>query len=176
MSNLKDIKVGDVLVIEGSKDIIVIFVSGELVVCKGPNDIATSNLTISYLEATGYTIKQEPVKEEVSDYIYLKVFSNFLFIKYKEDTIGYINTKGECYILACDQQKEVYIQWLNSKQNVNSAEVTWRDKQYYIRPDKALVELEGNNWIYDFEFARVYIDCNDDNIVRYPVNNTPILY
>ena len=175
MKTLKDIKVGDILVREGLNDIIAIFVSGELVVCKSPNNKATGNFTITELEEKGYNINQEPIKEKVKDYIWLDVDNEHLIIYYKQDTVGYITPKGECFILSCHQQRDAYIQWLNSGNKIFLDTIKWKDSIYEIT-DMYILQRTDNTKIYDFELAVTCEACEDDNIMRYPVNNTPILY
>jgi len=92
--------------------------------------------------------------------------------------LGFIRENGECHILSEDNHKFNYNLWVSAGQKIReNNEVEWRGKKYWLTPKGFLInKTTCSDHIFNFETARVAINCEDDNILRYSHNNTPILF
>jgi len=133
---------------------------------------------------------EQEVTSQNNDYeLYLRVDdSNNLLIefinrKFESCTevliIGEIKENGECGFLNFKERKENYKKWVSAGQKIReNNEVEWRGKTYYIDNEGYLAQTNGctDEDIYNFKDAKPCKDCEDDNILRYSHNNTPILF
>jgi hypothetical protein len=107
---------------------------------------------------------------------------NYLSIGYKDNDdfftcIGYISDSGELNILNVDGYRENYKIWVENGMKIKeNNEVEWRGKRYKIKRESCLTFSKSYFGIYDFKFAIPMTGCEDDNIIRYEHNNTPILF
>lgn len=121
---------------------------------------------------------QVVVTYEESKKLHLKVGdSNYLCAKYGNDVIGHISDKGECSILTIRNHRETYLKWVKDGMPVDYTEKKWMGKSYRISNDYFLASTtQVKGAIFNFKHAFYCHNCEDDNIQRYPHNNTPIAY
>ena len=100
---------------------------------------------------------------------------NNLCIMYGNVHIGYITSDGKCNILH-DGHRAAYSQWVKDGMLVDHSEVEWFGKKYCIDKAFNLRCVSFRAFIFDFQLAIYYANCNDSNIQRYPHNLTPIAY
>jgi hypothetical protein len=88
---------------------------------------------------------------------------------------GVISNSGKCYILNNTCSIEHYELWREKGMKVCSDKVEWRGNNYYISSYYTLICWNySDTAIYNFSSCEYYIDCSDDNIVRFKHNNRPI--
>lgn len=96
------------------------------------------------------------------------------------NSIGYINPRGECYILSSTSTVNNYEAWREAGRHIKDSEpVEWRGGKYMLSSKfgnivliRIDIELGGN--IYDFDDCIYRMACKDDNIIRFKHNNRPI--
>jgi hypothetical protein len=117
------------------------------------------------------------VTYEESKKLHLEVnlINNNLCIMYGNVHIGYITSDGMCNILH-DGHRAVYLKWVADGMPVDNTEVEWRGKKYCIDKAFNLRCVSFRAFIFDFQLAIYYTNCNDSNIQRYPHSLTPIAY
>lgn len=118
------------------------------------------------------TIKNENSKVPLK--LVVDTITGSLDFMYGDILIGMIDNRGKMFMLKTPESIEAWEKWYNSSMIVDQTYVKWKNKEYRIGSGYIL-ETNHDQYIYDFECAQVFSDCEDDNIQRLS-NGVPILF
>jgi hypothetical protein len=114
--------------------------------------------------------------EKKVEKLHLKVVSGHLIICYQNRELGYIDSKGRCYIMSTDENRDTYASWVNDGMLVSNEKVEWKGKKYFLDNKILTSSLVVLNDIYNFLSTRFCYNSQDENIMRHKNSLTPIAF
>jgi hypothetical protein len=98
-------------------------------------------------------------------------------VKGLDNLMGYIAHEGRCFIQSCGSQHDVTEVWEKHGMKVDTTPVEWRGGTYKIS-EKGYLTREDIycGLIWNLRYKAPQTGCEDENIIRYKVTETPKIF